>query len=57
MTHLDTNTWEYGPVDKGINRMHHSIGISVRGSDAAALDFLYLNRIFIERECRNEELS
>ena len=45
MTHLDTNTWEYGPVDKGINRMHYSIGISVCGSDATALDFLDLGSV------------
>ena len=25
--------------------------------DTLVSDFLYLNRIFIERECRNEELS
>lgn len=45
MVHLDTNTWEYGPVDQGLNRLHHSIDISVRGSDASAIDFLDLDGV------------
>lgn len=42
MTHLYTNTWEYGPVDRGLHLLHYSIDISVRGSDATAIDFLDL---------------
>lgn len=45
MIHLAPPTWSYGPVDQGLHRLHHSIDISVRGSNASAIYFLDLNGV------------